>query len=74
METFSMFVFNLHNHINEMLGKQNVLTFDEVRERYENFRARCLEKKENNKKAIDFVLKNPSWKLSIQSHKYIGVQ
>lgn len=30
--------------------------------------------KENNKKAIDFVLKNPSWKLSIQSHKYIGVQ
>jgi 7-carboxy-7-deazaguanine synthase len=30
--------------------------------------------KENNKKAIDFVLKNPSCKLSIQSHKYIGVQ
>jgi hypothetical protein len=30
--------------------------------------------KENNRKAINFILKNPSWKLSIQSHKYIGVQ
>ncbi len=28
----------------------------------------------NNKKAIDFVLKNPKWKLSLQSHKYIGVK
>ena len=28
----------------------------------------------NNKKAIEFILNNPSWKLSIQSHKYIGVQ
>ena len=30
--------------------------------------------KKNNKKAIKFILKNPLWKLSIQSHKYIGVQ
>ena len=30
--------------------------------------------KENNKKAIEFILNNPSWKLSVQSHKYIGVQ
>jgi 7-carboxy-7-deazaguanine synthase len=30
--------------------------------------------KENNKKAIKFILNNPSWKLSIQSHKYIGVK
>lgn len=28
----------------------------------------------NNKKAIDFVLNNPKWKLSLQSHKYIGVK
>lgn len=30
--------------------------------------------KKNNKKAIKFILNNPKWKLSIQSHKYIGVQ
>ena len=29
---------------------------------------------QNNKKAIEFILNNPSWKLSIQSHKYIGVK
>lgn len=49
-ETFSMFVFNLHNHINEMLGKKNVLTYDEVRERYENFRSRCNKKTQKVKK------------------------
>ena len=43
-ESFSTFVFNLHNHINEMLGKKNVLTYEEVRERYENFRSRCSKK------------------------------
>ena len=49
-ETFSMFIFNLHNHINEMLGKRNVLTYDEVRERYENFRSRCNKKTQKVKK------------------------
>lgn len=43
-DTFSNYVFNLHNHINEMLGKKNVLTYTEVRERYENFRSRCSKK------------------------------
>ena len=36
-----------------MLGKKNVLTYEEVRERYENFRSRC------NKK--DRKLKNLRW-------------
>ena len=49
-ETFSTFIFNLHNHINEMLGKKNVLTYDEVRERYENFRSRCDKKTQKVKK------------------------
>ena len=40
-DTFSNYIYNLHNHINEMLGKKNVLTYDKVRERYENFRSRC---------------------------------
>jgi 7-carboxy-7-deazaguanine synthase (Cx14CxxC type) len=28
----------------------------------------------NTKYAIDFVLKNPKWKLSVQTHKYLGVK
>ena len=51
-ETFSNYVFNLHNHINEMLGKKNVLTFEEVRERYENFRSRCSNTKNSKSKAF----------------------
>jgi len=54
-ETFSKFVFNLHNHINTMLNKKNVLTYDEVRERYENFRSRCSKTQKNVKK---FKMKN----------------
>ena len=49
-ESFSNYIFNLHNHINEMLGKKNVLTYDEVRERYENFRSRCAKEKKKVKK------------------------
>jgi len=29
---------------------------------------------ENIKHAVDFVLSNPKWKLSIQTHKYLGVK
>jgi hypothetical protein len=42
--TFSRFIYKLHNCINEMLGKTVVITYDEVRSRYEHFRARCSEK------------------------------
>jgi hypothetical protein len=48
--SFSKFVFNLHNHINTMLGKKNTLTYEEVRERYENFRSRCAKKQKKVKK------------------------
>tara|TARA_B110000495_G_C22784082_1_gene458480 strand:- start:185 stop:799 length:615 start_codon:yes stop_codon:yes gene_type:complete len=39
--TFSKWVYNLHEHINKMLGKKSGLTYENVRERYEHFRARC---------------------------------
>lgn len=42
-DTFSRFVYRLHEHINTVLGKKSGLTFDEVRERYEHFRARCTQ-------------------------------
>ena len=49
-DTFSRFVYKLHNHVNKMLGKNNTVTFEEIRDRYEHFRARCLEKKNVTKK------------------------
>jgi hypothetical protein len=40
-ENFSRYIYDLHEHINTMLGKKSGLTYDEVRERYEHFRSRC---------------------------------
>lgn len=40
-ETFSRYLYNLHETVNTMLHKKSGLTYDEVRDRYENFRARC---------------------------------
>ena len=39
---FSKWVYNLHNHINEMTGKKSDKSYEETRELYENFRARCV--------------------------------
>lgn len=44
-ETFSMYIYNLHELINKMLKKTSGLTYEDVRERYEHFRARCGKKK-----------------------------
>jgi hypothetical protein len=40
-DTFSRYVYQLHELINKMLGKKSNLTYCDVRERYEHFRARC---------------------------------
>jgi hypothetical protein len=40
-ETFSKYIYNLHEVINTMLGKKSGLSYEEVRNTYENFRARC---------------------------------
>lgn len=40
-ETFSKYVYDLHEVINKMLGKKSALSYNDVRERYEHFRARC---------------------------------
>jgi hypothetical protein len=40
-DTFSRYVYDLHELINTMLGKKSGLTYETVRERYEHFRARC---------------------------------
>tara|TARA_Y100000389_G_scaffold205125_1_gene263611 strand:+ start:13672 stop:14280 length:609 start_codon:yes stop_codon:yes gene_type:complete len=40
-ETFSKYVYELHEIINKMLNKVSGLSYEDVRERYEHFRARC---------------------------------
>lgn len=40
-ESFSRYIYNLHELINRMLHKKSTLTYCDVRERYEHFRARC---------------------------------
>jgi len=44
-ETFSKYIYDLHEHINTMLGKKSNLSYEDIRERYEHFRARCSVKK-----------------------------
>ena len=46
---FSYFIYKLHEHINKMLGKKSGLSYNEVRDRYENFRSRCTESEFKNK-------------------------
>ena len=42
-ETFSRYVYELHETINKMLNKKSNLTYCDVRERYEHFRSRCTD-------------------------------
>jgi len=44
-ETFSRYIYELHELVNKMLKKKSGLTYCDVRERYEHFRARCTEEK-----------------------------
>jgi hypothetical protein len=44
-DTFSRYIYELHETVNKMLHKKSNLTFCEVRERYEHFRSRCTEEK-----------------------------
>jgi hypothetical protein len=54
-ETFSKYVYQLHEVVNKMLGKKSGLTYCDVRERYEHFRARCHEK--NKTKTLKHIRK-----------------
>jgi hypothetical protein len=41
-ESFSRWLYHIHELINKKLEKKSNLTYDEVRYRYEHFRSRCL--------------------------------
>lgn len=50
--TFSKYMYDLHEVINTMLKKKSGLTYSQVRERYEHFRSRCTKSyRELKKKA-----------------------
>lgn len=51
-ETFSKFVYELHETINKMLNKESGLSYQDVRERYEHFRSRCTNGEKETKKTI----------------------
>lgn len=55
-ESLSQWVYKLHNHINSMLGKKCKLSYKDVQNRYENYRARC-NLIEDEKKCIRSVKK-----------------
>ncbi len=40
-KSFSKYVYDLHELVNDMLGKKSGLSYEDVRERYEHFRSRC---------------------------------
>lgn len=44
-ETFSRYIYELHELINKMLKKKSNLSYCDVRERYEHFRSRCTQEK-----------------------------
>jgi hypothetical protein len=48
-DTFSRYVYNLHEVVNKMLKKKSGLTYGDVKERYEHFRARCTQNDSKDK-------------------------
>lgn len=51
-ESFSRWVYNLHELVNKMLGKKSGLTYAAVRERHEHFRSRCTKKDKKARRRI----------------------
>ena len=42
-DTFSRYIYNLHECVNKMLDKKSGLSYCDIRERYEHFRSRCTD-------------------------------
>lgn len=60
-DTFSRYIYELHEIVNHMLKKESGLTYCDVRERYENFRARCLDKRKKQKQKKEDGCTEPLW-------------
>lgn len=49
-DSFSRYIYQLHELVNTMLHKKSNLSYETVRDRYEHFRARCGDKKKSNRR------------------------
>jgi hypothetical protein len=72
-DTFSLYIYKLHELINKMLNKTSGLSYKDVRERYEHFRSRCVKsldemKKERSKKN---KTKNPVLLMKTVKEKFV---
>jgi hypothetical protein len=56
-DSFSLYIYKLHELINKMLGKKSGLSYADVRERYEHFRSRCAKSLEELKREHEEMLK-----------------
>lgn len=57
-DSFSKYIYDLHELINTMLGKKSGLSYQDVRERYEHFRSRCSSNNSMGKKYSMKQIKN----------------
>jgi hypothetical protein len=48
-KSLSLWLYKLHEVVNKMLGKKSGLTYEDIKNRYENFRSRCLSTKKKQK-------------------------
>jgi len=64
-ETFSKYIYHLHEEINHMLDKKNNLTYKMVRNKYEKFRARCSHSKTKKELGCTNPLKGKKYKCKL---------
>ena len=68
-DTFSRYIYKLHETVNKMLGKKSGLSYCDVRERYEHFRSRCTVE---NPKIFKFHKTNKTNKTRKRNKKETG--
>ena len=51
-ETFSKYVYTMHEFVNQNLNKKSNLKYEDVRQLYEHFRARCSIQNESSKHLV----------------------
>ncbi len=65
------------NEIKVVFPQKNIVLSEYEKLNFQHFYIQPLENKDivlNTKKSINYVLKNPKWKLSVQSHKFLKIK
>ena len=68
-ESFSKYVYDLHELINTMLNKKSGLSYEDVRQRYEHFRSRCSPIKSSSEIPAVVSVKNSTSKSNSKTRK-----